>query len=84
MATRRKFIEDVTGAAAGVLFTSCGLPDAATARAQTTPKSSRLPVMVKGKRVKTIDVHAHCLIPEALALLPGDEAKPICFSLAMR
>ena len=33
--------------------------------------------MVKGKRVRTIDVHAHCLIPEALALLPADEAKSI-------
>ena len=33
--------------------------------------------MLEGKRIKTIDVHAHCLIPEALALLPPDEAKGI-------
>ncbi len=73
MATRRNFMKG----AAGVLFTSCSLLDAAQARAQTTGKKSRLPVLVKGKRVKTIDVHAHCLIPEALALLPGDEGKSI-------
>ena len=76
MTTRREFIKDSAGTMAGVVFTSCSLLDAAPARAQSRAKS-RLPVMVKGKRVKTIDVHAHCLIPEALALLPGDEGKSI-------
>src|SRR5262249_61455916 len=33
----------------------------------------RLPVTVNGKRIKTIDVHAHCHFHEALALM-GDEA----------
>src|SRR3954470_15322619 len=75
MKTRRDFLKD-TAAAAGVIFTGCSLLDAAPARAQT-PGKKRTPVMVKGKRVKTIDVHAHCLIPEALALLPADEAKGI-------
>src|SRR3954464_12388109 len=75
MKSRRDFLKD-TAAAAGVIFTSCSLLDAAPARAQA-PGKKRTPVMVKGKRVKTIDVHAHCLIPEALALLPADEAKGI-------
>ena len=74
MTTRRSFIKD-TAAAAGVIFTSCGLLDAAPARAQAKPTKSRLPVLVKGKRVRTIDVHAHCLIPEAVALLPPEEVK---------
>jgi aminocarboxymuconate-semialdehyde decarboxylase len=78
MTTRRNFIKD-TVAATGVIFTGCGLLGAAPARAQARSKAraSRLPVMVKGKRVKTIDVHAHCLIAEALALLPAEEAKGI-------
>ena len=76
MTTRRDFIRDAA-AAAGVVFTGCSLLDAAPARAQAKPGASRLPVMIDGKRVKTIDVHAHCLIPEALALLPPDEAKGI-------
>jgi predicted TIM-barrel fold metal-dependent hydrolase len=68
--------------AASVIFTSCSPHLAARARAPARtraakPAASRLPVMVKGKRVKTIDVHAHCLIPAALALLPADEAKSI-------
>src|SRR5437870_2782754 len=27
------------------------------------------PVVLSGRRVKTVDVHAHCVVPEALALL---------------
>jgi predicted TIM-barrel fold metal-dependent hydrolase len=64
MATRRGFL---TGAAAsGLAFCSCGLLD--HARAQQ-PLGHRLPVMLDGKRVKTIDVHAHCLFHEAAALM---------------
>ncbi len=67
--------------ASGVIFTGCGLLDAAAKRApaRKRAKSSagRLPVLIKGKRVRTIDVHAHCLIAEALALLPAAEAKSI-------
>jgi aminocarboxymuconate-semialdehyde decarboxylase len=36
----------------------------------------RLPVMVKDKRVKTIDVHAHCLFHDAVNLM-GDEARSV-------
>ena len=68
-------------ATASVLFTGCSPLDAAAARAPARKKAkggaSRLPVMIKGKRIKTIDVHAHCLIAEALALLPAAEAKSI-------
>jgi predicted TIM-barrel fold metal-dependent hydrolase len=64
--TRRSFINGM-----GVVFCSCALLDIAHAL-QTTRQ--RLPVMVKGKRVKTIDVHSHCLFHEALNLI-GDEAK---------
>jgi aminocarboxymuconate-semialdehyde decarboxylase len=76
MTTRRNFIKDAA-AVAGVIFTGCSLLDAAPARAQAKGGAKRLPVTIKGKRIKTIDVHAHCLIAEALALLPADEAKAI-------
>ncbi len=68
MTTRRGFL---TGAAAGIAFCSCGLLDAA--RAQQPPKPATLPVMVNGQRVKTIDVHSHCLFHDAVELM-GDEA----------
>ena len=62
--TRRKFLQ-TTGALAGLAFVGCELMAAAPARAQTR----RREVVVGGKRVKTVDVHAHCAVPEALALM---------------
>ena len=46
----------------GVAFVICGGSDATQAR----PKRE---VVVSGKRVKTVDVHAHCAVPAANALL---------------
>ena len=61
MTNRRDFLK-----AAGVVFTSCGLLEQ-TAHAQTAAK--RRQVMVGGKRVRTIDIHAHVVIPEAAAIM---------------
>ena len=33
------------------------------------PQARRREVVVKGKRVKTVDVHAHCAVPAAMALV---------------
>src|SRR5262245_34400100 len=62
-----------------IAFTGCDLLAAASRRtarskpAAHRPKLSvvgrRREVVVGGRRVKTIDVHAHCVIPEAYALL---------------
>src|SRR5688572_9648151 len=65
-----------------IVFTGCGLmsaqePQLAAARrsgrGSAKPAAERREVKVKGKRVRTIDVHAHCLIPAASKLL-GDDA----------
>ncbi|WP_024508051.1 amidohydrolase family protein [Bradyrhizobium sp. ARR65] len=69
MTTRRDFLK--TGAAAGVVFCSCGLLQ----RAHAQPARQMLPVTVGGKRIKTIDVHAHCHFHEAGALLGADGPK---------
>ena len=71
MTTRRNFLKGGTAAATGIVFCSCGLLQSAHAQ----PAGSRtLPVSIGGKRVKTIDVHAHCHFREAGALLPADQA----------
>src|SRR5215469_10130511 len=67
MTTRRGFLKHA--AAAGMTFCGCGLLDAARARAP-----ARLPVTVNGKRIKTIDVHAHVLFHKSLDLI-GNEAS---------
>lgn len=69
MTTRRDFLK---GAAAGIVFCGCGMVHGARAQA---PRQ-KLPVSVGGKRVKTIDVHAHCHFREAGAVL-GDEAARV-------
>jgi predicted TIM-barrel fold metal-dependent hydrolase len=70
MTTRRDFLkEGTTAVATGIAFCGCGLVHSAHAQA---PARQKLPVMVNGKRVKTIDVHAHCHFREAGALL-GEE-----------
>ncbi|MGV3627190.1 MAG: amidohydrolase family protein [Betaproteobacteria bacterium] len=49
----------------GLIFTGCNMGNAA----QGPAGGRRRQVLVGGKRVKTIDVHAHCVVAEALALL---------------
>src|SRR5213594_4633520 len=63
--TRREFLLTTSGALAGLAFVGCELMAAAPARAQ----ARRREVVVSGKRVRTVDVHAHCAVPEALALM---------------
>ncbi|MFO1082336.1 MAG: amidohydrolase family protein [Reyranellaceae bacterium] len=71
MTTRRNFLKAGTAAATGIVFCSCGLLE--RAHAQGTPRAT-LPVAVAGKKVKTIDVHAHCHFREAGALLGAEAA----------
>lgn len=77
MQDREEIIKRPAAAAAGLVFTGCGLSNVALApaaaparaRAKAKPAARRRIVKVGGRRVKTIDVHAHCVVPEALALL---------------
>src|SRR5947207_6215650 len=62
--TRRDFIEDT--AVGGIAFVTCAIQGGSGGvEAQTR----RREVVVNGKRVKTVDVHAHCQVPEAMALM---------------
>ncbi len=79
MNTRREFLGTTARALAGIAFVGCDLLAAAPARAQ----ARRREVMVGGRRVKTVDVHAHCAVPEAMALMgmklstPGSTLPPL-------
>lgn len=57
----------------GVVFVSCDLQDSAPTNGE---KPKRREVVVDGKRVRTVDIHAHCAVPEALALLGHELAGP--------
>ncbi len=70
MTTRRDFIK-------GMVFTSCALLEAARAQAP----ARRREVVVGGRRARTIDVHAHCAFPEAMALM-GRKLAPASLVMA--
>jgi aminocarboxymuconate-semialdehyde decarboxylase len=72
-ADRRDFL---AGAMAGFVFTGCGLGHRAQAQGQPAQTQKRQPVVINGKRVRTVDIHAHCHIPEATALMGAKEDPP--------
>jgi aminocarboxymuconate-semialdehyde decarboxylase len=69
MSDRRQFFKQAAGTAAGIIFTGCGL---SSAEPQTPKTAPRRRVVVGGRRVKTIDIHAHCAVPEAAKLMNHD------------
>jgi predicted TIM-barrel fold metal-dependent hydrolase len=82
MTTRRDFLRGGSAAVAtGIVFCSCGLLQSAHGQPASPQKLpvQKLPVMVNGKRVKTIDVHAHCQFHETRKLLgePASAAPPV-------
>jgi aminocarboxymuconate-semialdehyde decarboxylase len=63
---RRQFL----AGAAGIVFTTCG-----GLRAQSHVVGRGRRVTVGGRRVKTVDFHAHCGVPEAMELM-GRRLQP--------
>jgi len=74
MSTRREFLAQ----AGALLFTGCELLPAAHAQGR------RREVSVGGRRVRTIDVHAHAVVPEALTLMKQKLAPVYAHPLAER
>ena len=65
MQTRRDFIHGAASAAGAVAFVGCDLLN--HAHAEGAPR--RREVVVSGKRVKTVDIHAHCAFPDVNAMM---------------
>ena len=63
MRNRRDFLKTVAGATAGVLVAGGELTQAALQTPQAA-SAKRREVFVGSKRVKVIDMHAHCVVPE--------------------
>ncbi len=70
MRNRREFIATAAGVAVGMLATGSGLLDARAALRQVGAKpGKRREVTINGRRVKTVDLHAHCFVPEVMDLV---------------
>src|SRR5436190_2706098 len=68
-ANRREMLGHAAGAV--LAFIGCGLSPASA----QAPRRRR-EVVVNGKRIRTVDVHAHCHIPEATELMGVKENFP--------
>ena len=63
--SRRELLCHAAGALTGLASIGCGLSTPAFSQAP----QRRREVVVGGKRVRTVDLHAHCHVPEANALM---------------
>jgi aminocarboxymuconate-semialdehyde decarboxylase len=63
MRNRRDFIRNAAGATAGLLVSNSRLLGAPARQVGAAP-GKRREVSIAGRRVKTVDVHAHCFVPE--------------------
>ena len=72
MRNRREFIRNAAGAAAAAVMGRHVLAEAGLPSRQVgAPPGKRREVSIGGRRVKTVDVHAHCFVPEVMG--PGQE-----------
>ena len=69
MPNRRDFIRNAAGATAGLLMSGHRLADAGVGAQVGAPPGKRREVSIGGRRVKTVDVHAHCFVPEVWDLV---------------
>lgn len=53
----------------GLTFTHCAVTAAAAGHGHDHAHPRRREVVVAGKRVKTVDIHAHCCVPKAMAVI---------------
>lgn len=67
MSNRREFLKSL-GAAAAVAFVGCDLLPAAPRRLQSGA-GRRREVSIGGRRIRTVDIHAHCFVPEVWELV---------------
>jgi predicted TIM-barrel fold metal-dependent hydrolase len=69
MSNRREFLKHVAGASAGMLLLGRSVSGGTIPQTDSTTK--RREVMVRKRRVKTVDVHCHVSVPETTNLLKG-------------
>src|SRR5690348_11857911 len=56
----------LTSTMAALAFIPCAM---ASVSSTSAPASRRRETVINGKRIKTVDVHAHCIVPAAAALI---------------
>lgn len=82
--TRRQWLAQGASVVAGIALTGCNALDTSAARSTVpaaagtddpslpTTRIGSGPVFIDGRRVRTIDVHSHCYVAEALAMMGSE------------
>ena len=73
MPNRRDFVKHVAGATAGAFLGGRGLADAGARFLQAGGPAKRREVSVGGRRIKTVDLHCHCVVPEVAEVVKGSK-----------
>src|SRR5262245_63388727 len=68
MQNRRDFLKSVAGTAAGAFVVGGALNGA---RAAAQAPAGRRQVSIGGRRIRVVDVHAHCAVPEVGPVVKG-------------
>src|SRR3984957_9700692 len=78
MRDRRDFLKTVAGATTGMLLTGHAFAASALqgGAAATAAPVKRREVFVAGKRVKVVDVHAHCVFPDVWDIVKDTPLAP--------
>src|SRR5690242_6401445 len=75
MTNRRDFLKNAA-AAGGVVFAGCSmLGNRMSAQQASAAPPKRRQAMVGGRRIRTIDMHAHVIVPEAM-IMAGRKIEP--------
>lgn len=69
MLLQREGVDAVGGPMEDVVFVGCSVTEAVSPLAPAGGPTPRRQVALGGRRIKTVDIHAHCAIPEAMALM---------------
>jgi len=72
MPNRREFLRTVGTAAGGMFLLGCG-PDGEA-------QSMRRRIMLNGRRITTVDIHAHCVFPEVADVIAGTAMDGVGFA----
>src|SRR6202047_1218042 len=78
--------ELIAGALAGLAFVGCSLSNASGTPGPGARQGRRREGVVNGKRVKTVDIHAHTIVPEAAAVInhPLEAPGLLCSNVSDR
>ena len=67
MRSRRQFVTEIAAGVAGVAFAAAGIG--------AQPQPRRRQVSVGGRRVRTVDAHAHCFVPAVADVVKGTDLE---------